>query len=73
MDLHKLVSEFLVGDFPKVWDQVASVLEMVSKMAFSKLPRVFGQRSREIPLPLGAGIRHIGTEPQQPVILHGTV
>lgn len=30
-----------------------SVLEMASKMAFSKLPGLFGQRSREMPLPQG--------------------
>jgi hypothetical protein len=45
----------------------------LEKKTKTKLPRVFGQKSKEIPLPLGAGIRHISPEPQQPVILHGTV
>lgn len=77
MDLHKMVRDFLVGDlvntvfFQGSGIRYLSVLEMVSKMAFSKLCSVFGQGSKEIPLPLGAEIRHISTEPQQPVTLHG--
>lgn len=76
-DLHKMVGDFLVGDvvntvsFQGSGIRYLSVLEMASKMAFSKLPSVFGQGSKEAPLPLGAEIRHISTEPQQPVTLHG--
>lgn len=55
VDLNKIViPDRGLGEhslFPGSGLRWLSVLEMASKMAFSKLPGLFGQRSREMPLP----------------------